>query len=109
MRLRTSALLAAMAVMSASALPETKDATTIFIESLARVDGIISYCARTDAKNAQSYQDNVAMIIRGHSRTEIQGDRGTSRYQYALGVINLQLSKISTGTGMSACKTLVHK
>lgn len=109
MQFRTAALLAAMAVMSVSALPETKDATTIFIESLARVDGITSYCTRIDAKNAQSYQDDVAMIIRGHSSTEIQGDRGTSRYQYALGTVNLQLSKIATGTGMSACKTLVHK
>lgn len=89
------------------ATAETKDATTINIESLARVDGIASYCGRVDPQHSSLYQQRSAAFVRGHSDSEIKGDRSTSRYQFAFGAVNQDLNKLAPNLGAGNCSALI--
>lgn len=86
---------------------ETKDATTINIEALARVDSITAYCSNVDRPHATTYQQRQATFVRSHSPAEIDGDRGTARYKFALGVVTQQLGKLSPSGGAQACSSLL--
>ncbi len=85
---------------------ETKDATTINIEALARIDGITAYCSRVDAKNVAAYHSRLDTFVRSHNASELNSDRGTSRYQFALTTINTQLAKTPAANGIKACGAL---
>lgn len=113
MSLRFSAALitgTAMAVsmLAHAATPATSTAKTastpITIEGLARVEGILSYCATVDPSNSAKYKQALNNILSGHSGSEIKTDQSSSRYTYALGVADQDVAKLPVSTVVSSCK-----
>lgn len=107
MKIRIAGALALAVSMAVSAKAETKDATTINPEALARVDGITAYCSRVDAPHASLYHQRQAAFIRGHAESEIKGDRALPRYEYELNTVNAQLGKIAGNAAPKTCSALV--
>jgi hypothetical protein len=79
----------------------------ITIEGLARVEGILSYCAKVDPKSATKYQQFMSNILTGHSSGEIDTDQGSSRYTFALGVVDQTIAKLPASTVVSACQNML--
>jgi hypothetical protein len=112
MSLRFSTALLTGAALAVSSLAHAKSAPVapITIESLARVEGVFSYCATIDPKSATQYHQILNTIISGHSTPEISDDQKTSRYKYAMGVADSNLAKLPVSTVLSACRNaLVSK
>jgi len=81
--------------------------TPITIEGLARVQGILNYCAVVDSKSAAKYQQALSNVISGHSTSEIKEDQSSSRFVYALGVVDTEIAKLPVATVVSSCKNFI--
>jgi len=81
--------------------------TPITIEGLARVQGVLTYCAVVDSKSAVKYQQALSNIISGHSSAEIKEDQSSSRFIYALGVVDTEIAKLPVATVVSSCKNFI--
>ena len=81
--------------------------TPITIEGLARVQGILTYCSVVDSKSAAKYQQALSNILSGHSGAEIKEDQSSSRFVYALGVVDTQIAKLPVATVVSSCKNFI--
>jgi hypothetical protein len=107
MCIRYSVILAALAVISVSALAktnaDTKPQTTLTAPGMATADGILSYCKRIDARSAAQYATRLDSITQGHSSGEVKDIRESKIYKASLAVINNQLLKVSAPTGLNAC------
>lgn len=108
MNIKVVSALALAAAIAVSAKAETKDATTINPEALARVDGITAYCTRVDAQHASIYRQRQEAFIRGHADSEIRSDRGMSRYEYELNTVSAQLSKIAANAAGKTCSVIAQ-
>ena len=106
MKIRIVGALALAMSIAISVKAETKDATTINPEALARVDAITTYCGRVDTPHASFYPQRQAAFIRGHAESEIRADRASSRYQYELNAVNSQLSKIAGNVAPKTCSAI---
>jgi hypothetical protein len=81
--------------------------TPITVEGLARVQGVLTYCAVVDSKSAVKYQQALTNIISGHSSAEIKEDQSSSRFVYALGVVDTEIAKLPVATVVSSCKNFI--
>jgi hypothetical protein len=79
----------------------------ITIDSLARVEGILSYCATVDPTDAAQYRQALSNIISGHPSSEIKDDQSSTRYVYALGLLDTEIAKLPVSTVVSSCKTFL--
>ena len=109
MCLRFFQVLIAGAVLAASMLAGATSAPAkpITIEGLARVEGTLSYCAVIDPKSSSQYHQALNNILSGHSASEIKTDESSSRYTYAMGVIDQEMAKLPVSTVLSSCKTFI--
>jgi hypothetical protein len=107
MGLKHSVVLTAGVALIVSSLAQavTKPNTTITADSLAKVDGILSFCSRVDSKSSKTYLQGESVITNGHSTAEIASLRHSGEYGVSLASINGQLNKVAIGPGLSACKT----
>ncbi len=98
----------AVSMLAHPATPATNitktPSTPITIEGLARVEGILSYCATVDPSNSSKYKQALSNIISGQSGSEIKGDQSSSRYTYALGVADQSVAKLPVSTVVSSCR-----
>lgn len=78
--------------------------TVITPAGLAMADTVLSYCAEIDRNSGDTYEAGIKMIIQGHSESEISSVRKTAEYAKTRDTINTQLSRVSYGTGLSACQ-----
>jgi hypothetical protein len=79
----------------------------ISIDGLAKVEGILSYCATVDPADAAQYHQAMSNIVSGHSVTEIKNDQGSSRYVSAIGALNAELAALPVSTVVSSCKNFL--
>lgn len=109
MRLRFSLMLISGVAIAASTLANATSApnTPITIEGLARVEGTLSYCATLDPRNSSQYQKVLSNILSRHTASEIQSGQKSSRYTYAMGVLDKEMAKLPAGTVVSSCKSLI--
>lgn len=109
MRLRFSAVLITGTVLTVSSLAHAGSAPTapITIEGLARVEGTLSYCAKIDPKSSAKYQQALNNVLSGHPVSEIKADQSSSRYTYALGVLDQTIAKLPVGTVLSSCQNFI--
>ena len=96
-------------VLAVSSQAHTSGAPTapITIEGFAQVEGILSYCSTLDPSNSTKYKRALNNIISGHSATEIKNDQSSSRYTFALGVIDQGIAKLPVNTVKSSCKNFI--
>jgi hypothetical protein len=104
MSIRKSVVLAALAVMSVSALAKPNPATTLSPTGVGTADGVLNYCRRVDPGLAAKYALGLKSLPLGHSPDELEDIRETKQYKSTLATINSQLLKISTATGVNACR-----
>jgi hypothetical protein len=109
MRLRFSLALISGAVIAASTFANATSAPNapITIEGLARVEGTLSYCTTVDPKNSALYEKALDNILSHHSSSEIKSDQSSSRYTYAMGVIDQEMAKLPVSTVVSSCKNFI--
>ena len=109
MRLRFSLILFSGAVIAASTFANATSAPNapITIEGLARVEGTLSYCSTVDPKDSGQYQKVLNNILSRHTASEIQTDQSSSRFTYAMGVIDQEMAKLPVATVVSSCKSLI--
>lgn len=81
--------------------------TPITIEGLARVQGILTYCAVVDSKSASKYQQALSNVTSGHSTAEIKEDQSSSRFAYALGVVDTEIAKLPVAAVVTSCKNFI--
>ena len=67
-------------------------------------DTVLSYCAEVDRNAGDTYEAGVKMITQGHSDSEVASVRKTPEYARTRNTIKAQLSKVSFGTGLLACR-----
>ncbi len=75
------------------------------IESLARVEGIFNYCATIDSQSAGKYKQLLSNIISGYPASEIKEDESSSRYTYALGVVDTEIAKLPRSSALTTCRS----
>lgn len=109
MRLRFSLILSSGAIIAASTIANATSAPNapITIEGLARVEGTLSYCATLDPKNSGQYQKALDNILSHHTASEIRNDQASSRYTYAMGVLDQEMAKLPVSTVLASCKSLI--
>jgi hypothetical protein len=78
--------------------------TVITPTGLAMTDTVLSYCAEVDRNAGDTYEAGVKMITQGHSDSEVASVRKTPEYARTRDTIKAQLSKVSFGTGLLACR-----
>ncbi len=118
MSLRFSAVLAMGTVLSVSSISHATTAPNsskspnkpappgpMTIESLARVEGIFNYCATIDLPSSSKYKQILSNIISGYPASEIKDDESSTRYRYALGVVDTEIAKLSLSTALNACRS----
>jgi hypothetical protein len=98
-----SAVCVLAAVVLTTALARTRTPSSIYPESLARIEAITSYCEKADPKSESQYQSKLAGLTHDHSEDEIQRDRNTTRYRQGMAQANETLSKATQITGVRAC------
>lgn len=109
MSIRNAVMLTALAVASVSAIAETesKPQTTLTAPGIATTDGILTYCRRVDAASAAKYTLAINNLTQGHSRDELEDIRTSKQYKETLAAIDTQLLKVSSGTGVNACRAFL--
>lgn len=110
MRLRFSVMLisgAAAFAVSTFANATSAPSAPITIEGLARVEGTLSYCSTIDPKNSNQYQKVLNNILSHHTASEIHTDQSSSRYTYAIGVLDQEMAKLPVSTVVTSCKSLI--
>ena len=104
MSIRNSVVLAALAVMSVSALAKPNPQTTLSAPGMGTVDGILTYCQRVDPGSTAKYTLGLNNFTGGHPPGEVKDIRESKQYKSTLATIDGQLLKVSTATGVSACR-----
>jgi hypothetical protein len=104
MSIRYSVILAALAVMSVSALAESKPQTTLTAPGMGTVDGILTYCQKVDHMSAAKYMLGLDNFTKGHSKDELEDIRASTQYKTTREALNTQLLKVSNSAGISACR-----
>jgi hypothetical protein len=104
MSIRHSVILAALAVMSVSAMAGSKPQTTLTASGMATTDGVLGYCRSVNAISVAKYTQAINSITQGHPREELFDIRESKQYKQTLATLNSQLLKVPIATGVSACR-----
>ena len=109
MRLRFSPIMFTGAALAVSTLANATSAPNapITIEGLARVEGTLSYCATIDPKNSLQYHKVLDNILSHHPESEIETDQRSSRYTYAMGVLDQEIARLPVSTVVTSCKSMI--
>ena len=108
MRAILSTICVLTGVVLTSALAETRT-TTIYPESLARIEAITSYCGEVDPKSMSLYLSKLTGLTRGHSEDEIQRARTTSSYRSGWAQADKTLSRATQPTAIRACSEFLEE
>lgn len=99
----TGAVIAASTFANATSAPNAP----ITIEGLVRVEGTLSYCATLDPSNSSQYHNALDNVLSRHTPAEIKTDQSSSRYTYAIGVLDQEMAKLPVSTVVSSCKSFI--
>ena len=90
--------------------PMSESTPAITIEGVARVEGILNYCATVDPKSSAKYNQLKNTVLHGLSSSQLKSDQSSPRYTFALGVVDVDLAKLPVSTVVTSCKnTLAGK
>ena len=73
------------------------------VDSLAKMEGILDFCAKVDTQAAAKYQEREKLIAGDASKEELADARKTQEYKDAYQEISDKLAKAPTESAAKAC------
>lgn len=77
-------------------------------ETLGRMEGMLTFCAKADTQSAVKYQEALKLLTRNQSTKDVESARKSKEYQDAFESINADLGKASTDDAVKACSAFLE-
>jgi hypothetical protein len=96
-------------VCAALAIPQISNAKLPFSnDAFAKVEGILTYCAKVNPESATKYQDAAKAFVKDIPEKEVTEARQTSEYKDSYEGISADLEKAPKEASLQACKAALE-